>query len=153
MNDLVTWLTKQLDADADLADIISGGGYAPDIWEIEPSRSKRWSQIVAKSRTNIEPREAAACESDQAVALVQSGRLEDRHIATWDPQRVIDEIDAKRAILALHVRTEQHGCAICDRDDESCGCLSGGTEYPCGTLKYLALPYADRAGYRAEWRP
>lgn len=152
-DNFVAWLTKELDTDAELADIISGGGYAPDVWEIEPSRSGRWSQIVAKSRTNIEPREAAVRESDQAVALVQSGRLEDRHIALWDPQRVIDDINAKRAILALHARTAHHGCAVCDRDDESCGCLGGGIEYPCRTVKFLALPYADRPGYLNAWRP
>jgi hypothetical protein len=28
-----------------------------------------------------------------------------------------------------------------------------GADWPCLTLRLLALPYADRPGYREEWRP
>lgn len=53
------------------------------------------------------------------------------HIARWDPARVLAEVDAKRRIL----------------DDFS---------WEAGQVRaimFLALPYADRPGYREEWKP
>jgi len=48
------------------------------------------------------------------------------HIARHDPARVLVEVAAKRRIV----------------DDA-----------PHATLRLLALPYTDRAGYREEWAP
>lgn len=31
--------------------------------------------------------------------------------------------------------------------------LDDDEQPPCPTLRSLALPYADREGYRQEWRP
>jgi hypothetical protein len=69
--------------------------------------------------------------------------------------RVLREIDAKRQILDEHelVPTapgKEPGCAVCVATP------SWGPEVvsgPCTTLRLLALPYADRPGYREEWRP
>lgn len=55
------------------------------------------------------------------------------HVSRWDPARVLAECEAKRRILELHRD-------LVDLDDRA-------------TLRYLALPYADREGYREEWRP
>ena len=56
------------------------------------------------------------------------------HVAEWDPARVLREIDAKRRILAtLHEE--------------------GGDRMFADIFRLLALPYADRPGYREEWRP
>jgi hypothetical protein len=68
------------------------------------------------------------------------------HVIRHDPARVLREVDAKRAIvddLAEFIRwgarkglDYQDGVDACER-----------------TLKRLALPYADRPGYREGWRP
>lgn len=55
------------------------------------------------------------------------------HMVNFDPARVLVECDAKRRVVAMHTPGER------DRDCPEC------------TLKLLALPYADRPGYRAEW--
>ncbi|MEU5624259.1 DUF6221 family protein [Streptomyces tendae] len=56
------------------------------------------------------------------------------HIAEWDPARVLREIDAKRRIIAtLHEE--------------------GGDRMFADIFSLLALPYADRPGYREHWRP
>ncbi|MGW5408999.1 DUF6221 family protein [Streptomyces spiralis] len=59
------------------------------------------------------------------------------HIEAWDPARVLREIDAKRQILG---RVLSHA-AVMGRD-----------EVHWDLLRLLALPYADRPGYREEWR-
>jgi hypothetical protein len=68
--------------------------------------------------------------------------------------RVLREIDAKRQIMECHEPwTASNGDIICGR----CGRehIDGrpGGHFPCQTLRLLALPYADRPGYREEWRP
>lgn len=62
------------------------------------------------------------------------------HVA---PERVLADIAAKRAIIALH--DDQHECSDLSASD-----------WPylgCQTLRLLASAYADRPGYRDEWRP
>lgn len=102
MPDLHGWLTQQIDEREQLAELISSGGYAPNEWRIEPSRSGRWTQIVAYSRTNIEPPEAAVRDSDQPVALVQTGRNEHLLIVLHDPAAVLRRCEADRRILNRH---------------------------------------------------
>ncbi len=53
-----------------------------------------------------------------------------RHIAHWDPARVLVECGTKRRLL------------------EECGTVG-----PVWPLRLLALPYADHPDYRQEWRP
>jgi hypothetical protein len=54
--------------------------------------------------------------------------------------RVLAECDAKRRIMALDI------CLACDVEMQDC-------DHRRETLRLLALPYADRLGYREEWRP
>lgn len=83
------------------------------------------------------------------------------HIALHDPARVLAEVAAKRRIVELHTqktRTGLHLCPVCVswetwRTQEPGESLPLD-DAPCTTLRLLALPYADRPGYRAEyWAP
>ncbi|MFF1341120.1 DUF6221 family protein [Streptomyces sp. NPDC058290] len=79
------------------------------------------------------------------------------HAACHDPARVLAEVDAKRRLLTVHARDTTYsfsGCVTCDAGDNSCGCMGGSPyDYPCETLRLLALPYADHPDYRPEWAP
>jgi len=71
------------------------------------------------------------------------------HIARHDPARVLAECAARRAIVALHARYSERyeGCS-------SCGSVAEyGVDYPCDTLRALALPYADHPDYDEARRP
>lgn len=78
------------------------------------------------------------------------------HIVRHDPARVLAEVDAKRRLLIVHKRDDRYsfsGCITCDAGDNSCGCMGGSAyDYPCETLRVLALPYADHPDYREEWK-
>ena len=78
------------------------------------------------------------------------------HWARHDPARVLTEVDAKRRIAELHTRFPQPqvmseeeiwACGTCGSPDDS------PTEWPCATLRLLALPYAGHPDYRPEWAP
>lgn len=94
------------------------------------------------------------------------------HVARWNPARVLAECEAKRRIVELHViggslrgpETDNkfYTCELCGPNDWPLHKVDGrwvdvpepgGDFWPCETLRLLALPYADRPGYREEWRP
>lgn len=129
MPDLHRWVAQQITEREQLASLIAGGGYEPDEWRGEPSRSGRWTQIVAYSRTIGEPPEAAARDDDQAVALVQTGRNEHLLIALNDPAAVMRRCAADRKILEHHAPVGN-------------GCPSHYACYGCGY---------DGGGDLSEW--
>lgn len=69
-----------------------------------------------------------------------------QHIVRHDPARVLAEVGAKRRIVKAFESNNNYelygGCG----DD----CEWGALDY---ALKALALPYADHADYREEWKP
>lgn len=76
-------------------------------------------------------------------------RADARHIERWSPRRVLTEVEAKRRIVELHRRVYP-GRDICD----TCGMFGeSDVDWPCETLRLLALPFADHRDYRKEWRP
>lgn len=67
----------------------------------------------------------------------------DEYIDRFGPLRVLAECDTKRRLIEeLRHSAEYVGewCGRCSFNDEP-------------SLKLLALPYADRPGYRGEWKP
>jgi hypothetical protein len=76
------------------------------------------------------------------------------HIARWDPARVLAEVDAKRRILD-EVVEDATGLDMSVDLDRRTRPRDEVTEPYLGDVlvRLLALPYADRPGYREEWRP
>jgi hypothetical protein len=128
---LAEFLTAMFDADY-MAAKLAGG----DPWRV------------------IEDDVMAVGNNDYVAVGPWRGSVGDRapHIARNDPARVLREVEAKRRIVALHATP-------CEE------CISGeyvtvdNVDVPeqyqgdCRTLRLMALPYADRPGYRQEWRP
>jgi len=73
----------------------------------------------------------------------------------WTQERVLQEIEAKQQLLDEHQDVNDGSCGTCV--DGQWGYPTHGASspqrFPCRTLRLLALPYADRPGYREEWRP
>lgn len=139
MDELVRWLTACLDEDERIARKNSDGrGLAEGF----PDYRTYW-------------------DGDTAAA--------DEYIDHFDPVRILHEVDAKRKLLHLHGVAHRNVYWL-DEDGEegvdeipACGhCVprhsylphhSKVPEGPCTTIRLLALPYADRPGYREEWAP
>ena len=71
------------------------------------------------------------------------------------PARVLAEVQVKRRIIALHKSRGVEGgppyewtCAFCDHAPVP---WERYIEWPCVTLRLLALPYAEHPDYQAEW--
>ena len=156
--DLVRWLGEQLDEDeriARAAGRLSGSlsGGVPDVgerWRVSGSHADDggtyWSVTTASPDLDRIP----------TVEMVGSGmsgggaHTEEvaAHIAEHDPARVLREIEAKRQLVERYERAMENRRAHPD-DLASAGALLALH----GAVKLLALPYADRPGYRDEWRP
>ncbi|MFE2712261.1 DUF6221 family protein [Streptomyces mirabilis] len=124
MDELVRWLGEQLDEDERIAR--SAGGVVYLGWA-----EGGWVEAEI-------PKTEWKGPGDDGRHVGSVRRAEDRaHIARHDPARVLREIEAKRRIVDRYAWLREHGD-------------TGGTAW---VLPLLALPYADRPGYREEWRP
>lgn len=131
-DDLVTWLRAQLDDDARPAQATLDEGPMH-----EPSSRDDEGRLVI---------------GDRAINVWAT-----THIGRWSPARVLAEVAAKRAIIdgwrdPATVRRLPAGIYDGRDQDEVEAQLS--IAYAVDrVVRLLALPYADRAGFREEWRP
>ncbi|AQS70861.1 DUF6221 family protein [Streptomyces pactum] len=138
MDDLVQWLRSQLDEDERTAR--TACEYAEAEWRLdEDGETVLWwppePHIAEKEREKGLP---VVSDHWRGQTISPGGTRIAPHIAEHDPARVLREIDAKRQMLA---RVVNHAN------------LMGRDEIHGDLLRLLALPYADRPGYRKEWRP
>lgn len=129
MNDLVEWLRGQLDEDERALRV--GVIDAEGAW---------WCTRCGGGFSDVR-------RLDDHLFAEHGGR-------EWGPARMLAEVDAKRRVFDLHgpVRLRStRGAAETVTDCRMCNHFPA--QYPCGTLRLLALPYADRPGYQQEWAP
>ncbi|MGW2083424.1 DUF6221 family protein [Streptomyces sp. NPDC001939] len=129
MDGLVQWLREQLDEDERIARAAT-----PGPWHI------RHDGVVGDDGEHW------------PVAYTDSYRASEDclHVAEHDPARVLREIDAKRHILARACEA-LNDAGSPDYLMRGPACMSLVELEPI--VKTLATVYADRCGYREEWRP
>lgn len=131
MDDLVRWLGEQLDEDERIArraaDYDDGASH-----DVQGSVGT-WTCLDESEWFGASYRGGVIAPRIGYANAPELGA----HIVEWDPARVLREIDAKRQIVDRYVWLREHGD-------------TGGIAW---VLPLLALPYADRPGYREEWRP
>lgn len=132
MTDLAAWLLEQIAEDERIARLASGPKWWLETYlNLGATPAAVWSALP--------PRD------ENLVAANGPNPHNLRHLAAWDPARVLAECAAKRRIVARHRNLSDVNCTACDASE----CL----DFPCPTLRLLALPYADRPGYDEAWRP
>lgn len=77
---------------------------------------------------------AAIDEEERVARETGDDPVDSEHQARWTPARVLAECEAKRRIIGTL------------RDE-------GGDRLFADIFRLLALPLADRPGYREEWKP
>lgn len=143
-DELVIWLRAALDEDERMARAVTQGAWK--LWGMDvmadPNGTSNYNTAVFVARTH-----------HHAGLLTHNAQ----HIATWDPARALAEVDAKRRILdycETMFRNDRiansHSNLLFDSMRDKLKLL---TIQAAKTLRLLALPYADRPGYREEWAP
>lgn len=83
---------------------------------------------------------ANAADRPRLLDAIRLPRRWREFFLTWSPAHMRDECASKRRIVEISAATvRNHG--LCTR------CVT------CLTVRELTQPYADRAGYREEWKP
>jgi hypothetical protein len=106
-------------------------------------------------------KQALVGDRDQMILPSHSGDMwpsasDADQITRWNPARVLAECEAKRQIVELYQRYEasiRQEFAIAKLDDPISDTLYAARDALTEALRLLALPFADRPGYREEWRP
>jgi hypothetical protein len=172
-DELVGWLRAQLADDERVAREAPG----PD-WVIAVERNGeagRW--LGAKAHSVALPARDSWDSVGVGDVVLQAEHVNDgkhaarwavEHAARWDPARVLAEIDAKRARINWLASLEHdmgdedfptyNSCRMLNEpgtlgDIEVGYCSCGLDDRRVHLLKFDALPFADRRGYRAEWAP
>lgn len=103
-------LRTLLDREETSALLVSGGGgFEPMRWKTCREQAdpvthwadgpESYSPIYAYDRLLGDPPDQDGPASENPVARAQWGRNEDQHIAYWDPRRIVEEVQAKRALI------------------------------------------------------
>ena len=133
-NDLAEWLLERIAEDEEVA---RAAAEQAQRWRGKPPVAD-WS-VVLRDYGGIEVWEAGGDEGDGIDSITE-------HMERWDPARALAECEAKRRIVEKHsFGWVEHGAYRT--------CIEDNYEWPCHTLRLLALPYADRDGYDPAWRP
>lgn len=69
--------------------------------------------------------------------------------------RVLAEVEAKRKLLDEHQDVNDGSCGTCVDGRWGYPTHGGSSpqQWPCTTVRILALPYAEHPDHREEWRP
>ena len=142
--DIVEFLRARLDEDEAVARTASPGG-----WTYGDVESVAGGMLYDESRTIGSVFYEQPGDHDGAIVrhlLSDEADANGRHIARNDPARVLREVEARRAILAIH-EYEWLG-----PDDAAWkGCPVDVEDWPCRTVRALASVYADHPDYDPEW--
>jgi hypothetical protein len=157
---LAAWLLAQLDEDEAVA---VAAGHEGSHW-IGPA-ADGWGAGMVEATDGP--------THDVGIVVYDEGRPSEAqaaHIARHDPARVLAQVAAVRAVVEWHEAREDcceefYGPLVIDAEPE----VSAGTDafgqltmrrsigtqryLGCVTLRALAAPYADRAGYDPAWAP
>jgi hypothetical protein len=150
-DDIMQWLGEQLAEDERVARAASDGPWRP-----YTGPEKKWQT----KGDLMHPVHTWDHMTGDPVIMTATW-ADSQHIATHDPERVLREIDANRRRLERHTpqpmlgrdsdendpSTYVLGCPTCQLDVVSEG------DWPCEEARDMLVSYADRPGYREEWRP
>jgi hypothetical protein len=130
IDELVVWLRGVLDEDERVARTLDGEGWSAQGCDIHGMR-----------RVTVD------YSAEYVVACTLAVRGE--HIALHDPAAVLADIEAKRRVLDEQARLLD-GATTCDHCDLT---HEPAVDLAAVLLRLLAMAYANRPGYREEWRP
>ncbi|MEU9470394.1 DUF6221 family protein [Streptomyces avermitilis] len=142
MDDLARWLGEQLDEDERIARALNSDPVASMARKFEADALRLRAELDAGKSDRVQYDEGQADALHWASAVLPE-RMPP--LSPFGQARVLREIDAKRRILGRH-HDFQGWCAGCGND------LTYRVN-ECPELRDLAAAYADRPGYREEWRP
>lgn len=143
---LVEFLVARLDEDEAKARAAT-----PGPWRVDPAMFEADSFDIYTLPSETEPIGQGVAADHEGFGACSISDAE--YLVHYSSDRVLREVEAKRKILAEHMPHDRYAdeCRTCGCPD-SCGCAVG-VDFPCDTLRFLALPYDLHPDYDEGWRP
>jgi hypothetical protein len=141
VEDLVRWLNTQLDEDERIARAATPGPWRQH--DTHLGQYGHTATVLSGEGNDTELRAWLPTMSHESWDEARNVWNDAVHIAEWDPARVLREIDAKREAIRLAERAHDYHETF----------MNGFASAMEGALRLFGLAYADRPGYRMEWRP
>jgi hypothetical protein len=133
VKDLIEFLRALLDEDEQIARAATGGPWHVDGRSVMHSgpptsaSSEQWGRTIVA--------DVGAYDGNRPT------QADAAHIARWDPTRALAEVALKRQMLEGHEQNVHR----CEWGDHVIG-------DQCVVQRRIAAVYADRAGFKPEWR-
>ena len=144
MSDLVQWYGAQLDEDERIARAVR----VPHDWHQGPGDDPEWTD--AELVCMWPPEFHTPYERDKHWrGLTVEGAELAAFIAAHDPARVLRDVQSDRILLAAYASAQESLDAIAHPDMYDVGRGQGLED----AVRYRAVRFAHREGYREEWRP
>lgn len=70
-----------------------------------------------------------------------------------EPARMLAKCEADRRIVGIHPVDDEGVYDADGIEHPGLGCRGCWDDFPCATIRALALPYVAHENYRPEWRP
>lgn len=153
MNDLISWLRSTLDAAEAKALAATPGPWWHDPGKqwLGPDAFERYDRTKGEEFVGYGgPSPFTGCVAATGPASHAQSMSDAAFIADNDPARVLRQVAAQRSILNLCAAAMDAGQikpGTTWNDD------AAGAEVAEAAVRLLAEVYADRPGYREEWRP
>lgn len=166
MTDLAKWLLEQIAEDELTAKRALAGhpatafdmsnAYMTRVWRA------RYHEVVARMTQEPTPQQLAVFlpgvnpRVEKVADCGPANVYPAKHIAAWDPARVLAECDAKRRAMARSGPFCDCGEHEQPMDPDTNWIVPIPHHYDCSAYeaaKIFSVVYADRPGYREEWRP
>lgn len=120
-----------------------GRHFGTDDYDAWRERIRRWMATHFLFGKRVVPGELQEWYGSQPIPPVADGTYPPvaEHIAFHDPQRVLDDVKAGRALLAGLL------------DEDRCDCDAWGHHNHDEQLRWLAWPYRRHSDWQPEWAP
>jgi hypothetical protein len=142
MDDLVRWLGEQFDEDERIAQALNPDPVASMSRKFETD-ALRLRDELKQGKSDRVPYDEGQSDALHWASVVLPERMPP--LSPFGQARILREIDAKRQLVKQYERALKNRRA--HPDDLA---SAGGLLALHGAVKLLALPYADRPGYREE---
>lgn len=146
---MVAFLNARVDEDEEIALACVGINERAGLLRAVPRPLPRW--LTSPDSSDIK---------DEAgiLRVRHTWNREGEHIARHDPARTLREVEAKRALLAIHhpkvfhrYHTPETCCAVCVTDHEPYMDDDSPDPWPCATVLTMAAVYSDHPDYDPAW--
>lgn len=141
--DLTEFLTARYDEEQQLAQAA-----APGPWHVELLGAKGYPQRISNAQATV------IGQTYTSPTYAPAGA---RHIAYWDPARVVADLAAKRALIQLAFRyaadfDQRSGCGHTVEQIATGACPFVGEMESMDLLRLLAAPYSEHPDFDPAWR-